>query len=630
MDDIKTRIIAFLAVASIFLYISSSCSTDDNPTLIDDSNTAPLVSAGIDLNVITGFPVTLDGSESYDPDGDALDYTWSFQSRPPGSTATLSAATSINAYFTPDVDGIYIINLVVNDGTIDSAVESVTITAGETAENPPIADAGKDSKVITGLQVTLDGSGSWDPDGDALSYSWSLHSKPAGSNAVLTDAGSMNPSFTPDVDGAYIISLVVNDGIEDSAFDNVTITAGTSAENPPVADAGNNANVVTGLSVTLDGGSSYDPDGDSLTYLWTLASAPAGSVSALSAATSVKPSFTPDVDGVYVINLVVNDGQFDSDVDNVRVTAASTVNNPPVADAGTDQSVTTGSLVTLNGSGSSDPDGDSFSYLWAIQSKPSGSSAALSSATTVSPSFTPDIDGIYKIRLVVNDGKIDSNIDKVTITATTSSPSNTPPVADAGDDMNVVTGLQVYLSGADSYDVDLGPSSSFLIDYDWSFISRPTGSSAKLDPTDSRNTSFTPDLEGDYEIRLVVNDGIVDSAPDTVVVTATQYSQLSDYDIVDSQCSYSYDSNNEKIADITVWIVNRGASDPGASLRIEEEDVFMGREVHVNETINETPDGNNSTAFNYVVKPLYQVISWYAFISDADSDSDFKVIYCNW
>ena len=71
--------ITFLALASILLYFTSSCTSDEeNNQSAEDNNTAPLVSAGIDLNVITGLPVKLDGSDSYDPDGDALDYLWSF------------------------------------------------------------------------------------------------------------------------------------------------------------------------------------------------------------------------------------------------------------------------------------------------------------------------------------------------------------------------------------------------------------------------------------------------------------------------------------------------------------------------------------------------------------------------
>ena len=627
----ESRIVPFSIITCVLIFIAYSCSSNDEGLLsATDDNTVPLAYAGTDLNVISGFQITLDGSGSSDLDGDVLTYQWVIHTKPAGSAATLSTASSVNPTFTPDVDGVYVISLIVNDGSIDSAVEYVTFTAEATAQNPPVADAGTNRNVVTGLLVTLDGSGSSDPDGDVLSYFWLLHSKPVGSKVTLSEATSVNPSFTPDVGGIYVISLVVNDGIAESAFDNVTITAGATAQNPPVADAGDDQNAVTGLLVTLDGSGSSDPDGDTLSYQWTLVLTPAGSTSSLSAATTMNPSFSPDGDGIYVINLVVNDGAVDSAVDTVRIKAASTANTPPIADAGSDKNVATVSLVILDGNGSSDPDGDTLSYQWAFQSKPPTSSSTLSATTTASPSFTPDVDGIYKIRLVVNDGTVDSAVDKVTITATTSSSGNTPPVADAGDDQNVVTGLPVYLSGGDSYDVDLGSSSSFLIDYTWTLISKPAGSSATLDSPTSRNTSFSPDVEGDYTIRLVVSDDFVDSVSDTVVVSATEYSLVSDYDLVGSQCSYSTNNEGEKIADITVWIVNRGASDPGATLKIEEEDVFLGRHYHVDETIYETPDGNNSTAYRYVVKPLYQVISWYVFLYDSDSDSDFNVIYCYW
>ena len=535
MDALKSRIVAFVALAGILLYIATSCSTDESDTQsADDSNTAPLVSAGIDLNVITGLPVKLDGSGSHDPDGDALNYLWTMESKPPGSMAALSDATAVDPYFTPDLDGIYVISLVVNDGTEDSHAEKVTFTAGATAENPPIADAGSDRKVVTGTLVTLDGSNSWDPDGDVISYVWSLHSKPSGSKAALSDATSVNPTFTPDVDGNYIISLVVNDGNIDSGFDNVTITAGSTAENPPVADAGPNQNVVTGLIVTLDGRNSSDPDGDALTYSWKLASKPAGSATALANATSVNPSFTPDTEGVYVINLMVNDGQFDSDIDSVRITATSA-----------------------------------------------------SSCT-----------------------------------------GNTPPVADAGDDQDVVLDLPVRLDGRDSYDVDLGSSSEWLLDYTWTFVSKPAGSSAKLTTPLNMYTYFTPDVEGDYTFRLVANDGCVDSAPDTVVVSATEYSLVSDYDFVGHECDYSTNSAGETIADITLWIVNRGASDPGATLRIREDDVFLGTHDHVAKIIYETPDGDNSTPFRYELPKFFQASSWTAFISDDDNDAlDFDVEY---
>ncbi len=98
---------------------------------------------------------------------------------------------------------------------------------GGSSNKAPVANAGPDQYVATKIQVTLDGSGSTDANSDPLTYSWSFTSKPASSTAVLSSATVSNPTFTADKDGAYVLSLVVNDGTVDSAADTVTITAAT-------------------------------------------------------------------------------------------------------------------------------------------------------------------------------------------------------------------------------------------------------------------------------------------------------------------------------------------------------------------------------------------------------------------
>lgn len=92
-------------------------------------------------------------------------------------------------------------------------------------------------------------------------------------------------------------------------------------------------------------------------------------------------------------------------------------NSLPVADAGEDQSVNTGTLVSLNGSGSSDPDGNTLSYSWSFSAKPDGSYTEILISESVNPTFKPDIDGIYTVQLVVNDGTADSEPDTVNIEA---------------------------------------------------------------------------------------------------------------------------------------------------------------------------------------------------------------------
>ena len=160
--------------------------------------------------------------------------------------------------------------------------------------------------MVAGNTVTLDGSASSDANRDALTYAWTLTSKPAGSNASLNSTTSAKPTFNAEVAGTYVATLVVNDGKVDSVAATVTITAAV-ANVAPVANAGTNQNVVAGNTVTLDGSASSDANRDALTYAWTLTSKPAGSTAALGSATSAKPTFTTDVAGTYVATLVVND-----------------------------------------------------------------------------------------------------------------------------------------------------------------------------------------------------------------------------------------------------------------------------------------------------------------------------------
>jgi hypothetical protein len=211
--------------------------------------------------------------------------------------------------------------------------------------------------------------------------------------------------------GAYVTSLVVNDGKVTSSTVAVTVTAST-ANSAPVANAGIAQSVTTAAVVTLTGSGSTDANNNTLTYLWTLASKPTSSTAALSSATAASPTFTADLAGTYVANLVVNDGIVNSsNVGSVTITASS-VNSAPVANAGTAQTVArvNGTItVTLVGTGSTDANNDILTYKWTIAYQPTGSTATLSSATASSPTFTATVAGVYVFSLVVNDGKVDSS-----------------------------------------------------------------------------------------------------------------------------------------------------------------------------------------------------------------------------
>ena len=376
------------------------------------TNRPPIADAGPDQTVFTDQQVTLDGSDSTDPDGDPLTFRWSFLRKPAGSAATLTAGTSVSPRFTPDVDGVYEIQLIVRDGQVDSAPDTVIITTGNA---PPVADAGDDQTAVVNQLVTLDGSGSSDINGDPLTYSWSFVSRPTGSNSTLSSSTAVMPTFTPDRAGIYRLRLIVNDGQVDSAPDEVVIDTRALPNEPPIADAGDDQTVDLNATVTLDGSGSSDPDAgpSPLTFAWSMLARPAGSTAVLSSTTAVGPTFRADRAGEYVLQLIVNDGADSSAPDTVRIT---TRNTRPVADAGDDQTANVNASVSLDGTGSFDDDGDPLSYSWSFTSRPNGSNATIANPVQPTTSFVADLAGLYVVQLVVNDGQFDSLPDTATIT----------------------------------------------------------------------------------------------------------------------------------------------------------------------------------------------------------------------
>ena len=315
----------------------------------------PVADAGANQAVYVKDTAHLDGSSSSDADGDELTFKWSFSSKPSGSSAALSSASTVNPTFVVDVAGSYIVQLIVNDGTTDSQADTVTIS---TENSPPAADAGADQTVYVRDTAHLDGSSSSDADGDELTFKWSFSSKPSGSSAALSSASTVNPTFVVDVAGTYIVQLIVNDGTTDSQPDTVIISTENSR---PAADAGADQAVYVSDTVHLDGSSSSDADGDELTFKWSFTSKPSGSSAALSNATTVNPTFVVDVAGSYIVQLIVNDGTINSQPDTVII---STENSPPAADAGDDQTVEEGDMVALDGFNSTDPNDNIISYSW--------------------------------------------------------------------------------------------------------------------------------------------------------------------------------------------------------------------------------------------------------------------------
>ena len=109
--------------------------------------------------------------------------------------------------------------------------------------------------------------------------------------------------------GKSVVQLIVNDGVVDSIPATVEISTDNSR---PVANPGVPRNVLVGSTVQLSGAASNDADGNALTYQWAILYQPSGANAALSSSTAVDPTFVASVAGLYVVQLIVSDGQLNS------------------------------------------------------------------------------------------------------------------------------------------------------------------------------------------------------------------------------------------------------------------------------------------------------------------------------
>lgn len=191
----------------------------------DNGNTAPEAVASADPSdpkACGTETVSLNGTESSDPDGDSLTYQWEITDRPAGSTAALQNATASQASLQPDEAGTYTVQLTVEDPGGQSDTASVTVTAG----SGPVADAGADQQVSLGASVTLDGGDSANPEegcsADGLEFSWSLQDPDGGQIDLGTD---VQETFTANLEGTYVATLTVENETG-SDFDEVQIDVG--------------------------------------------------------------------------------------------------------------------------------------------------------------------------------------------------------------------------------------------------------------------------------------------------------------------------------------------------------------------------------------------------------------------
>ena len=330
-------------------------------------NSIPTADAGNNTSICNGNSTVLNASGG-------TSYSWT-------PSAGLSSSTIQNPIANPTVTTTYTV-IVTNNGCTKTDPVTISVTT------PPIANAGADVNVCLGSTATLNASG-------GTSYLWS----PA---TGLSSTTISNPVVNTTVATTYTV-LVSNSGCSNSDIVMVNINT------PPTADAGTNTVICRGSSTTLNASGG-------VSYTWT----PAAS---LNFPNSVNPIASPTVTTTYTV-AVSNGTCVANDVVTVSVTPL------PIASAGTDATICSGSSTTLSASG-----GTSYSWLPA---------SGLSSSTISNPVANPTITTNYTVT-VTNNGCTSTDVVNITITS--------PPIVNAGSDETICNGAGALLiaTGGSSY-----------------------------------------------------------------------------------------------------------------------------------------------------------------------------------
>ncbi|HZZ85264.1 MAG TPA: SMP-30/gluconolactonase/LRE family protein [Anaeromyxobacteraceae bacterium] len=392
---------------------TAACGAQSATAVIEASirNVAPRPDAGRLVVAHAGGRIVLDGRFSSDANADALRFVWDQTAGPALSGASTAATLPVKLR----QPGYAAFQLTVADpaGKSGSAEAPVYVASDAAA---PTAVASSPVVAATGAPVTLDASQSVDPAGTGT-YAWV---QVAGSPVALAGAATARPTFTPAAAGRYAFLVTISDGALHSPPALVEVLVGPSAGLPVAALAQASLQATVGEPVALDGGGSAASSGGGLQYAWRQVSGPAAGLTDADRAIATAVPFAP---GVYVFELAVVEGGAPSQPARVTVTATSSTAGQgiPVAVAAGPLASTTGASISLDGTRSRDPDGHRLRYRW---TQVAGPWVPLEDSTSSTPSFRPQLPGVYAFELEVDDLAIRSAAAPVSVTV--SAPGGTP------------------------------------------------------------------------------------------------------------------------------------------------------------------------------------------------------------
>jgi PKD repeat protein len=365
--------------------------SDTTSATIEAVLVAPVANPGGPYFGTTGIAVSFDGTASSDQDGTVVEWNWDFGDGSTGTGATPSHTYAAAGTFTVSL------TVVDNDG-LSSAPASTTATIVEQTQIP-VADPNGPYTGVEGREVTFDGTGSYDPDGGSIvSYAWDFGDGNTGIGA--------NPTNVYVAAGTYTVTLTVTDD-EGEVSVPATTSAVIALDVAPTALTDGPYNGTVNVSLTMDGSTSFDPDGVIVSWDWDFGDGDTGAGETTSHAYAAE--------GVYTVSLTVTDdfGNNGNTTTTATITAPALL--PPVADAGGPYSGLVNEAVAFNGTASTDPDGTIVRYDWDF-----GDGTVLTDAGPT-PTHTYTTADTYNVVLTVtdNDGLSDSDSATATITEPT-------------------------------------------------------------------------------------------------------------------------------------------------------------------------------------------------------------------
>jgi len=264
-----------LMLSALTVMALTGCGTDGVPSdtqLVGSVGKLPIAVADVDPVTIvcpSANPVKVkyDGSQSNDPDGKIISYTWfvTIDGKKEALSDKVTGEISDICKEIGDRRGTYEVGLTVedNDGNRASDVTKVEIVDNK----PPIAQAGADNPVEVNTTIHLDAKDSYDPDGVIVAYQWNE------GDTVLSTASTFD--YKPTTIGDHVVILTVTDDVGNTGKDTVIITAIETSNNlPPVAEINkpNNGDSIVcdeGSTIVSLEGTGTDPDNDPLTFVWS-------------------------------------------------------------------------------------------------------------------------------------------------------------------------------------------------------------------------------------------------------------------------------------------------------------------------------------------------------------------------